>query len=500
MTWNNGGRLLAIGIDAAEPTLVRKLIEQGRMPTLERLLRDGKWMKVESSARIGSGSVWPTFMSGQGPGVHGVYGEWVWHAETMDLSRYRGSNVAPFWKRLAEGGVSVGVLDVPFMPMVGLSDGFEISEWGPHDLVEYEPQIGPARVADLIAKQPPHPLSVNPSASGPHDYKNLQKLSDACLQGIKLRGALARSLLTETRPQLSLIAFTEIHHSAHYLWHTVEPEHQVYRTDQFANLNNTRHPLDDIYGEVDRQIGELMKAVSDETAVMVFSLHGMQPAHGVPAFLAPLLCEMGFARFANWNSQGWPDRSRAFVAELKSRSPKWLKKLYYRILSPTVTHRLALTTMLPLYDWNHTQAFALPTDQHGWIRINLIGREARGIVPAECYDETCNILEKALRDSTTEDGRPLVREVIRTAYRVEDALAQRIPDLVVHWDDAVFASPLRIKGSAIRTEADGKKFVGQHSDDGFCILKAPLNFGEQEILSAENMHLLITHLVTGNAA
>jgi predicted AlkP superfamily phosphohydrolase/phosphomutase len=156
--------------------------------------------------------------------------------------------------------------------------------------------------------------------------------------------------------------------------------------------------------------------------------------------------------------------------------------------------------MLPLYDWSHTRAFALPTDQHGWIRINLAGREVRGIVPAERYDETCSMLEKALRDFTSEDGRPLVREIIRTADCVEDALVQLIPDLVVHWDDAAFASPLRIKGSAIRAEVDGKKFVGQHSPDGFCILKAPLNLGEQEILSAENMHLLISRLVMRQAA
>jgi len=500
MSWNSSGRLLAVAIDAAEPTLVRKLVEQGRMPTLERLLRDGKWMNVESYSRIGSGSVWPTFISGKVPGVHGVYGEWLWQAETMDISRYRGSDLTPFWKGLADGGVSVGILDVPFMPIIGLSDGFEISEWGPHDLLDCEMQIGPERLADLVAKQPPHPLLLSPSPSGAHDYKNLRKLSDACLEGIKLRGALAQTLLTQMRPQLSLIAFTEIHHSAHYLWHTVEPEHQIYRSDQFANLNATRRTLEDIYSEVDRQIGELVKAVSEETAVMVFSLHGMRPAHGVPAFLAPLLREMGFARFSNWSNQSWRQRACAFMAEFKRRTPKWLKKLYYKNLPPTVTHRLARPTMLQLYDWSQTQAFALPTDQHGWIRINLIGREAQGIVPAERYDETCRLLEKALQNLTSQDGKPLVSEVLRTAARVEDALIQRIPDLVVHWDDAVFASALRIKGSAIKTEVVGKKFVGQHSLKGFCILKAPFDVGEEEVLSGENMHVLIKKLLSGKAA
>ncbi|MFN2494070.1 MAG: hypothetical protein ABR501_14435 [Pyrinomonadaceae bacterium] len=33
---------------------------------------------------------------------------------------------------------------------------------------------------------------------------------------------------------------------------------------------------------------------------------------------------------------------------------------------------------------------------------------------------------------------------------------RRIPDLVVHWDDAAFASPLRIKGSGIDLKLWGK--------------------------------------------
>lgn len=488
--------VLAIGLDATEPKLVRKLIEEGEMPALERLLSEGSWMRVESSAGIGSGSVWPSFISGDEASVHGVYGEWLWQPETMSVTRYRGRNLTPFWKKLAVRGMTVGILDVPFMPMIGLSDGFEISEWGAHDLLEGKVQLGPPRVAELLAKKPPHPLTFYPTASGPDDYKELQKLGAACLDGIKLRGSLARDLLTEIRPQLALIAFTEIHHSAHYLWHTIEPDHPVYRSNEFADLGVTRPSMKDIYVELDSQIGELLKTVEKETAVFVFSLHGMQPALGAPSFLAPLLCEMGFAEFANWNNQSWPDRARAFMAAIKRHTPVGLKKLYYRILTPTTTQRLARPTILPTYDWSRTRAFALPTDQHGWIRINLKGREARGIVEPEQYEEICHQLEARLRNLRSENGQPLVREVIRTSERVGDALGRRIPDLVVHWDDAVFTST-RIKGSRVSTEVLGKKFVGQHSLEGFCILKAPLDLNGQQLLSGKDMHRLMERLLTG---
>jgi predicted AlkP superfamily phosphohydrolase/phosphomutase len=496
---NNAPRVIAIGLDATSPQFVRKLIEQNQMPVLQELISAGKWMSVESTARIGSGSVWPTFITGQDPQVHGAYGEWLWHPDTMKLSRYSGTNLRPFWSDLVDEGLSVGILDVPFMPMVGLSDGFEISEWGAHDVVEGKTRVSPESASEILTRNPPHPLQAGTTVAGPHDYTNLEKLGNACLTGMKLRGALVQDLVTRTRPQFLLVTFTEIHRAGHYLWHTAEPDHQVYRNGAFKNLTITTPTIQEIYSEVDRQIGELIKLAGDDTSVMVFSLHGMQPARGAPAFLAPLLCELGFARFGEWENQGWRDRARGFMAKVKKRTPAGLKKLYYKTLPATATHRLALPTMLPLYDWSKTRAFALPTDQHGWIRINLIGRESEGIVPANLYEDTCAELERVLKDLKSENGSPLVREIFRTADHVDDALNQRIPDLVVHWEDAVFESPLRIKGSAVDVEPAGLKYVGQHSLEGFCVLRSPTEAGEGGVLSSKEMHRLIKRLLGARA-
>src|SRR5919106_1293602 len=114
MTQSISTRLLAIAIDAAEPTFVRHLIDEGEMPTLASLLREGTWLRVKAPANVGSGSVWPTFMSGLSPEVHGVYGEWLWDACTMSLSRYQGNDVTPFWKAFSNENISLGILDVPF--------------------------------------------------------------------------------------------------------------------------------------------------------------------------------------------------------------------------------------------------------------------------------------------------------------------------------------------------------------------------------------------------
>ena len=491
MDHTNGRRVLAIAVDAAEPTFIRHLIDRDEMPALKSLLSSGRWRRVKSPAGVGSASVWPTFIAGQSPHVHGVYGEWLWDATTMSLGRYHSNHVSPFWKELVESGVTVGVMDVPFMPLIGVSNGFEISEWGPHDIVDIQTRVTPDSIANIVERYSPHPLQAHVEISGPHDYEGLERVGQACLHGITARGNLAHALLAGTRPQLALIGFSEIHHSAHYLWHKVEPNHSAYKDGKFAELATTRPAMTDIYRELDRQIERLLTTLDAQTSVMVFSLHGMRPAHGTPSFLAPWLCELGFARMMDWRTQSWRDRTRSCFASLKRYSPAALKKLYYKMAPRSLTYQLALPTILPRYDWEHTRAFALPTDQHGWIRVNLIGREACGTVPADRYDETCEQLERELRGLRSQRGEALVDDVIRVAPSVEAAMDQRLPDIVVHWSNAVFASPLHIAGSKVETEAIGQKYVGQHSLEGFCIVNSATGIDGDEV-RAEDLSLLIT--------
>lgn len=491
--------VLAIGLDAAEPSLIRHLIDQDEMPALKSLLAEGKWMRVQSPAHLGSGSVWPTFVSGEEPLTHGIYGEWCWLPETMSLRRYEGNGLQPFWKTLAETGFSVGILDAPLVTMVGLTEGFEIFEWGAHDALGVGTQVGPPAIADFLASQSEvHPLSTDRNDNAnPNDSRELGKLSAASLKGVKLRGQLARDLLTRTRPDFALIIFPEIHHSSHYVWHTSEFDPQVHSGFNSPEIRSVKPSLTEIFREVDRQIASLIEAAGSDHAVMVFSLHGMRAAAGVPAFLQPLLCERGFAHLTDLSMQSWAELARSIIAAVKRHTPTPVKKLYYRALDPSTTWNLARSTMLPVYDWARTRAFSLPTDQHGWIRINLRGRESAGIVLPQDYTDTCRQLEELMRGLSREDGQPLVDEVIRTSADHEEARCSKLPDLVVHWSDAAFAANAGINDSGVPIKTIGTKFTAQHAPDGFCILKGGNDLCQTDFLSARDMHLLITGLLTG---
>ena len=489
---SNGPRVLAIGIDAAEPTLVRKLIEHGEMPALKRLLDEGQWLQVEAPAAIGSGAVWPTFVTGTLPATHGIYGEWCWQPDTMGLNRYSGRQLTPFWKQLAQDGVTVGVLDVPFTTLVGFTEGFEISEWWAHDSLEGRTQVGPERINEIIRSVAPHPLSTNRiDTAAPEDLNQMRKLGSACLEGVRTRGQLAKRLIDQTGTRLTLIVFPEIHHSAHHFWHLITPNDAIYCKNGFQRAPRIEPSLIDIHREVDNQIGRLAQGMTSRDTVLVFSLHGMRPALGLPSFLGRLLREWGFAALTEFGDQSWRQRALELMAGVKRRTPTRAKNFYYRMLPQEITHQLAQPTMLPNYDWEHTRAFALPTDQHGWIRVNLAGREVRGCVTADEYPELCDQLEEMLRTLRTSEGKRLVRDVIRTAPDIEAALPNHLPDLVVHWEAEVFSTPLKLDGITLESHLVGKKFTGQHAPYGFCVWKGHGAPREATGMQASEFHRFI---------
>ena len=465
------------------------MIEQDELPALKSLLREGKWLEVRSPSLIGSGCVWPTFLTGEEPACHGIYSEWKWLPETMTLRRYEGNHLTPFWKPLAQKGISVGVFDVPFAPPVGIKRGFEVCEWWAHDSTGAGLRVGPDEIRSLVNESPSHPLGSNRFVTvTPESTNNVEELAKACCEGARLRGSLAARLISQTPPQLSVVVFPEAHHGGHQLWHTVACDHPIYDGHEH-NGKSFEGLLKNVHRAIDEQIGKLITLGAG--TVIVFALHGMRPASGFPAFLGPLLCERGFSQLETWRSQNWTTRTQSAFAALKRNAPALLKKFYYELAPSTVTYKLARPTMLSAYDWRNTRAFSLPTDQYGWIRLNLKGRESKGIVGVDEYDDLCAELKDLLLTLCSESGESLVQDVTRTSANATEARNNPLPDLVVHWRDAAFASSLRIKGSNVPPTMVSKKTTGQHASAGFCIYRGKDSGGLNGVIAAKDLWRLM---------
>jgi predicted AlkP superfamily phosphohydrolase/phosphomutase len=478
--------VLAVGVDAAEPRLVLQLMERGELPALAGLRAEGSWTSVRSPAHIGSGAVWPTFLTGTEPDRHGVFGDWNWVPDEMTVVPPLRDRLHPFWATLEQEGLTAGVLDVEFAPHVGLSRGFEVTEWGAEYSMQGRTVISPPEIVPVVAQD--HPFDSGRFEPNGNDRTDRAALASGCIEGAALRGELAKRLIERTRPDLAVVVFVEAHRAAHDLWHTVEPEHPLYE-DLSPNGDQHAGPaLVDVYREVDRQIGRLMDAVGDDAAVVVFSLHGMRASRGISSMLEPALHELGFAQPPRRRSRSAGDRGRGAFAAAKRHTPFALKRLYHRRVPRDTRCRLAAPTMLAVLDWSRTRAFALPTDQHGWVRVNLRGREAEGAVAPEDYETTCEEVRNALEGLRTEDGRPLVDEVIRADP--SGAPPALLPDLVVHWTDAALDRPVRVRDSTIEAWPISSETTGQHAPEGFFLARG-LNGPLDEPLAASELQRLL---------
>ena len=67
-------RLLIIGLDGLEPSLVRRWIASSKLPTIARLRKDRPdGGRLRSTLPYATFPAWSTFLTGVNPGEHGVF-------------------------------------------------------------------------------------------------------------------------------------------------------------------------------------------------------------------------------------------------------------------------------------------------------------------------------------------------------------------------------------------------------------------------------------------
>jgi predicted AlkP superfamily phosphohydrolase/phosphomutase len=123
--------------------------------------------------------------------------------------------------------------------------------------------------------------------------------------------------------------------------------------------------------------------------------------------------------------------------------------------------------------WSKMKCFALPSISHGYIRMNVQGRESNGVVPNAEYDLACAEVSdhlRALRDART--GRAIVNRIVRTRTSAMDCGPEfPDPDLIVYYErepaDVVDSPQFGRIGPVPYARTGG------HVNRGFAILKGP---------------------------
>lgn len=497
--------VVAIGLDATDPVLLERWIEAGHLPNIARFRGAGAYGRLTTFPYCRAEASNTTFLTGCSPDKHGYWSPFRYHADyRCEQTPYPFADFAPFYGLGPE--YRVCVFDMPQTKLNENVNGIQVLGWGAHSPRCPSHSSPPELFDEIIAKYGMHPTFKRDDVPSMGDAAAMRRLKQGLLTGIEKRIAICRDLLSRERWDLFLTYFSELHSGQHYFWHLSQPDHPLYGV--FATPGED--PLLDLFKAVDHAIGEVLAAVPEDATVMIFSDHGMESnTTDIPStvFLPELLYRLSFPGTYGL-AKGRPgttpppvmrpksDRSwRSTLYGLKyDRNPitRWMRQnldsewFHYAIekrlgmnslpLSPDDCPLGAQPPMWYSPAWPQMRAFALPSFSEGYVRLNVKGRDAAGVVDPADYDRVWEEVRadlEALTDART--GKRMVTGILRTRADAFHALRPgdrpSDADMIVMWTNT--PSDVVDHPVAARIGPVPFKRSGSHIHRGFFMARGP---------------------------
>jgi predicted AlkP superfamily phosphohydrolase/phosphomutase len=351
------------------------------------------------------------------------------------------------------------VFDVPYCDLSQAPQVRGLTTWGAHD-----PGVAAASRPDGIHQELHRLFGPYPAMQWIYGFcwpsaDKTRAAGEALARAVEVRARAARWLLMERLPDwdLAMIVVSEGHSAIEPLWHGVDPNHPLHAIESAAPAASG---LRKVYGAIDGLIGDLHEAFSDAT-ILVLAMHGMGPNDSDVAamvLLPELLYRSAFGApymrpvvYARSTPDGTPLLAEDAVwdevmlgavpkhgptAGLPDRLAKWIELAGFDIGRRDTSGIAWMPAARYSQFWSRMPAFALPAYYDGRIRINLEGREAKGIVPATRYatvcDQTIELLDSC-RNLLT--GEKVVADIHWPKQDANDVSASEA-DLYVVWQGA----------------------------------------------------------------
>jgi len=441
-------RVLVVGIDGAEPSLVERWVSDGVLPNLGTVINGGVYSRLTSTPNYISASAWTSFATGVNPGKHGVMDFIQIQPGTYQLE-YADDNARrckALWDYLSAAGLRSVILGVPVSFPVGPINGVQIAGWLAPD--SHHPRA--AHPADVIAelKAAGHGFptlrrkALDPLISHP------RKAADFLVSTIRQRAASAEYLLQKKTWDVGVSA------------HSPDVVCETYRA-------------------VDDALGRLLRLLGTDDTLIVLSDHGFSEDNHASMYLGLLLERMGLTK----------RKSSGGAVTLLTRGMNWCVRKSFRTVPmrtrawiqehlPVVRDRLTQRMLLDGIDWRGTTAFSFRANEVGEVRLNLSGREPSGTVAQAAYEEVCRDLSgrlSTITEATT--GESLVTCVRLGAEVYSGPCADRAPDLYIDWAQDVKVRGLRCDGMEARQPSlayfQRLRRSSGHAPEGILAMRGP---------------------------
>jgi predicted AlkP superfamily phosphohydrolase/phosphomutase len=433
-------RVMVIGLDGATFDLLRPWIEDGTMPTLQRLMDSGASGVLTTTLPPISSSAWVSFATGKNPGKHGLVDFVHPRPDSYQISivspQQRASQA--IWNLLSKAGRKVGIVGMPVTYPPEQVNGYMISDFlTPSASDDY---TYPSSLSDELEQ------AMGGFPLLPNERYRSTKFTDRFIADMvadveqRLEGALY--LLDNKEWDFFFILFWSNDMLQHETWSLLDethPSHDSQKADRYRDL------VVDFHRRLDQAVRRLAEKAGPDDLVIVMSDHGFGPVHS-------------FFLVNNWlREMGW--------LQLKKQPTTSLKYALFRLgFTPLGVFHLAKALRLGFLrrrfrfqrggglmkrlflsfsdvDWARTKAFAVGS--FGQIYINLAGKRPQGIVqPGQEYEELREeIAARAMDIRDPRTGLPVVERAYRKEEIYSGPQVEKAPDLVLqtrNWEYMAF--------------------------------------------------------------
>lgn len=415
-------RVIFIGLDAAEATLVERLAAEGRLPAFARLAAEGSGASLGNSLESLPGAIWPELTMGRSGGKVGqFFHPRQLHTGETRLRQIEADEVDPasyYWSIASRHGRRVAVVDQPQAVLNPKLNGVQLLEWGLHDR-NFEIQAHPPELLDeLRARYGNHPVDSCDTIHG-RTQAGYERLVDLLFEGVEKKEALLLDVLGRENWDLFVCALGETHCVGHQLWHYFEAA----EAGDPSVPKKLAEAIPAVYERVDEAVGKLLDAAGENATALVVLSHGMGHYIGGYQLLPELLVRLGAGS------------GRGRLASMRSRLPTGLRATIRRFVPGRSRQRLqevAGSLPWPL-ESSSTRAIAVPNNRVGAIRLNLRGREPLGCIePGAEADSVLAELRSELQElEDPASGERIVDRVITAEEAFGADRHSDVPDLMV---------------------------------------------------------------------
>jgi hypothetical protein len=294
-------RIVLFALDGASWRLVSPLLEEGRLPTLARLLARGAHAELGTLEPTVSPAIWTTIATGMLPARHGILGfEGVPGATMETLPNSRMRRTKAWWNVLSGMGVSTGTIGWwASWPADSLAPGsFLVSDRVPY--TRMEAAVGHAGLApddvfppELLAELAA--LVERPNEISPEAVEKFLGMSrgemDALLameyrmgsflpefkfvhQSDRSTWKIASHALARHPVDCAAVYFTGIDTVSHLFWHFTFPEEFPDHSISMEDRRRFGRVIPLYYEMVDDLMGRTLESIGGDPTVIVVSDHG----------------------------------------------------------------------------------------------------------------------------------------------------------------------------------------------------------------------------------